>query len=239
MIAPPYGLRIIESCVACKLREPTFFCNLSPSGLRALNTIRNTAGYPKGAVLFVEGQLPRGAFVLCKGRAKLSACTIDGKIIILNIAEAGEVLGFAATVSGASYEATAETLEPSQVSFLNRDALLHLMRQQNEFCLRVAEYLSEKYRTACQEIRILSSSQSAAKKLAKLLMIWAVSNGSTREPRRIRMTLTHEEIAEMIGTSRETVTRLLTDFKRKGLVQQRGSMLVICNSAALDALIAA
>ena len=239
MIAPSV-LKIGGNCAACKLRKhKLFFCNLSPSGIRALNRIRNTAGYRTGAVLFVKGHLPRGAFVLCKGRAKLSMGTVDGRSIILGIAEAGEVLGLAAAVSGAPYEATAEALERCQVSFLKRNALLHLMRQQNEFCLRIAEYLSEKYRSACQEIRVRSVPQLAGKKLAKLLMGWAVSNGATRKPRPIRLPLTHAEIAEMIGTARETVTRLLSDFKRKGLIQERGSMLVIRNRVALDALIAA
>jgi CRP/FNR family cyclic AMP-dependent transcriptional regulator len=234
----PSGLKIGGNCAACKLRKQKFFCNLSPSGIRALDTIRSTAGYRKGAVLFVKGQLPRGAFVLCKGRAKLSVGTIDGKSIILGIAQAGEVLGLAAAVSDTPYEATAEALEPCQVSFLKRNALLHLMRQQNEFCLRIAEYLSEKYRSACQEIRVRSVPQLAGEKLAKLLMGWAVSNGATREPRCIRLIFTHEEIAEMIGTTRETVTRLLSDLKRKGMIQQKGSMLVIRDRVALDALAA-
>ena len=61
-------------------------------------------------MLFVEGQAPRGIFVLCKGRVKLSICASDGKTLILKIAEAGEVLGLSAAVSGAPYELTAETV---------------------------------------------------------------------------------------------------------------------------------
>ncbi len=152
MITP---LRIIANCAACKLRNEKFFCNLSPSGVQALDAIKNTARYPKGAVLFVKGQLPRGAFVLCQGRAKLFARTLDGQSVTLGIAEAGDVLGLAATVSGTPYEATIKALEPCQVSFLNRGALLHVMRQQNEFCLRVAQYLSNKYLAACQQNPVL------------------------------------------------------------------------------------
>lgn len=234
----PSKSKIGGNCVACKLRKQNFFCNLSPSAIWALETIRNAARYQKGAVLFLKGQQPRGAFVLCKGRAKLSVGTIDGRTIISEIVEEGEALGLAASVSGTPYEATAEALERCQVIFLERNALLHLMRQQNEFCLRIAEYLSEKYRSACQEIRARSVPQLAGNKLAKLLIGCAVGNGATREARRIRLPVTHEEIAGMIGTARETVTRLLGDFKRKGLIQQKGSMLVIRDRIALEALAA-
>jgi CRP/FNR family transcriptional regulator, cyclic AMP receptor protein len=95
----PYGLDIIESGLTCKMRADRIFCDLPPAGLQAFEAIKYATAYPKGAVLFVEGQAPRGIFVLCKGRIKLSICASDGKTVILKIAEPGEVLGLSATVS--------------------------------------------------------------------------------------------------------------------------------------------
>ena len=103
-----------------------------------------------------------------------------------------------------------------------------------EACFKVAEQLSEKYHNACNEVRSLGLSHSAAEKLAKLLLEWSSKNGeaSKAEPR-LTMRLTHEEIAQMIGTSRETVTRLFADMKKHQIVQSKGSTLVIRNTAAL------
>jgi CRP/FNR family transcriptional regulator len=100
----PYGLEIVESCLTCKLRAERIFCDLPNSALQAFERIKYATSYPKDAVLFVEGQSPRGIFVLCKGRVKMSICSIEGKTLIVKIAEPGEVLGLSATVSGKPYE---------------------------------------------------------------------------------------------------------------------------------------
>lgn len=103
----PYGLEIIESCLTCKLRKENWFCRLSPEGLRLLGAASHLNTYPGGALLFVEGQAPRGAFVLCSGKAKLFTTSREGKVLILKIAEAGEVLGLSAVISGEPFELTA------------------------------------------------------------------------------------------------------------------------------------
>jgi CRP/FNR family transcriptional regulator len=236
----PYGLDIIESCLTCKMRADRIFCDLPTSALQAFESLKYAAAYPKGAVLFVEGQAPRGIFVLCKGRVKLSICSSDGKTLILKIAEPGEVLGLSATVSGKAYELTAETLDPCQVNFVKREEFLRFLKEHSEACFRVAEQLSEKYNVACHEVRALGLSHSAEEKLAKLLMEWTSKNGESLKPEpRLKLALTHEEIAQMIGTSRETVTRVLGEFRDKEFAQLRGSTLLIRNKAALERLIGA
>lgn len=242
-VRSPYGLDIIESCLTCKLREDYLFCNLSAPSMKGLEAIKSTAAYPKGALLFVEGQNPRGVFVLCHGRAKLSTSSADGKTIILKIAEPGEILGLSATVSGKAYEVTAELMEPSQANFITRLDFLNFLRDHGDASLRVAEQLSKNYHTAYEEIRSLGLSHSAAQKLAKLLLEWAQDGKgkATKDAKgkgevRLTVTLTHEEIAQLIGTSRETVTRALADLKKKQLVQVNGSTVVLRNKAALEKL---
>ena len=233
----PYGLDIIEDCLSCKMRAEHIFCDLPPTALHSFEAIKYATAYPKGAVLFVEGQAPRGIFVLCKGRVKLSICSTDGKTLILKIAEPGEVLGLSATVSGKTYELTAETIDPCQVNFVKREDFLRFLKEHADACFRVAEQLSDKYNTACREIRSLGLSHSAAEKLAKLLLEWSSRSGeSNKQEPRVRLSLTHEEIAQMIGTSRETVTRLFAELKKRQIVNARGATLVIRNKAALRAL---
>jgi CRP/FNR family transcriptional regulator len=219
------------------MRVDRIFCDLPNAALQSFEAIKYATAYPKGAVLFVEGQAPRGIFVLCKGRVKLSISSSDGKTLILKIAEAGEVLGLSATVSGKAYELTAETIDPCQVNFVKREDFLRFLRENADACFRVAEQLSEKYNSACHEIRNLGLSHSAAEKLAKLLLEWTTKSGEAQkqEPR-LKLALTHEEIAQMIGTSRETVTRLFAELKKRQIVQAKGSTLLIRNKVALRAL---
>ncbi len=219
------------------MRADQIFCDLPDAAVQSFEQIKYATAYPKGAILFVEGQTPRGIFVLCKGRVKLSICSTDGKTLILKIAEAGVVLGLSASVSGKTYELTAETIDPCQVNFVKRDDFMRFLKEHADACLRVAEQLSEKYNAACREIRSLGLSHSAAEKLAKLLLEWSTKNGEgTKQEPRIKLALTHEEIAQMIGTSRETVTRLFAEMKKRQIVQSKGSTLVIRNKTALKAL---
>ena len=233
----PYGMEIVESCITCKLRTDRIFCDLPPAALQAFENIKYATAYPQGAVLFVEGQLPRGIFVLCKGSVKLSINSPSGRTIIVKLAEPGEVLGLSATISGKPYEVTAETIDPCQVNFVKREDFLRFLKEHSDACFKVAEQLSEKYNVACHEVRSLGLSHSAAEKLAKLLMEWSSRNGeSQKQEPRVKLALTHEEIAQMIGTSRETVTRLFADLKKRQILQTKGSTLVIRNKAALRSL---
>src|SRR6202047_2418222 len=233
----PYGLNIIDNCLTCPVREEHLFCNLSLPAVQKLNEIKSTAIYPKSAVLFIEGQLPRGVFVLCAGRAKLSASSQDGKTVILKISDPGHVLGLNAAISNRPYEVTAEMREPGQANFIARDALLQFLREHGEVALRVAEQLSRNYYTAYGEIRSLGLTSSPSEKFAKLLLSWSPKAGSASEPAHLKLTLTHEEIAEMIGTTRETVSRLFADFKKKQLLQLKGSTLIIRNKPALEKML--
>jgi CRP/FNR family cyclic AMP-dependent transcriptional regulator len=198
-----------------------------------------TTTYPTGAVLFAEGQAPRGVFVVRRGRVKLSICGSDGRTLILRIVEPGDPLGVAAVVSGRQYEATAETQEPCEISFLRQADLLRLMRQHGELALWVTQHISQDYAGTCREIRDLILSDSASEKLARLMVGWLDQNATATNPTQVKMALTHEEIGQMIGTSRETVSRLFAGFKKQHLIQQNGCTLVIPNRIALESLITA
>jgi CRP/FNR family cyclic AMP-dependent transcriptional regulator len=213
------------------------FCNLPEGALAGLDAISTSSIYPKGAVLFAEGQEPRGAFILCNGRAKLYGTSASGKSVIFRIAEAGEIIGLPSTLSGQPYELTAESLEPTQANFIHRGDFIAFLREHGESALRVAQMLSNIYYATCQEVRYLGLSSSAEEKLARFLLdLKEMENGAAGD-HRARLTLTHEEIASTIGTSRETVTRLLTNFKRNQIIEIHGSTVVIKDQHRLQEIV--
>ena len=233
----PYGLNILDNCLSCPVREEHLFCNLSVHAGQRLNEIKSTAVYPKGAMLFIEGQLPRGVFVLCTGKVKLSTTSREGKTIITKISEPGDVLGLNAVVAGCPYEVTAEMMEPGQANFVPRDPLLQLMKDFPEAAIRLAQQLSRNYFTAYEEIRTLGLAISPSEKFAKLLLSWSTATPQNDGTSHMKLTLTHEEIGELIGTTRETVSRLFSDFKKKQLVQLKGATLVIRSRPALEKIV--
>jgi CRP/FNR family transcriptional regulator, cyclic AMP receptor protein len=236
-VKTPYGLQVIESCLTCPLIKERIFCDLPRPVTAALDAISSSATYPKEAVLFVEGQETRGVFVLCNGRVKLSTNSVDGKSILVRIAEAGEIVGLAGTLSGKPYELTAEALEPVQANFIPRDLFLQFLREHGEAAVRVAEILSKIYHATLSEVRYLGFSSSTTEKLARFLLDLPVVPGQGPGQLRATLTLTHKEIGEMIGASRETVTRVFSHFKREHLIEVHGSNLIIADKVHLEKLL--
>jgi len=148
----PYNLEMSDNCLNCQLRGRGFFCQFAGEELRGLAAVSYSTVYPENSVLFVEGQMPRGIYILCRGRAKLSMVSSEGKTLILHISEPGDILGLSSCLLGQPYQATVETLSPCQLNFIRRDDFLQYIRSHPEAMFRVAEFLSREYRAACNEI---------------------------------------------------------------------------------------
>jgi CRP/FNR family transcriptional regulator, cyclic AMP receptor protein len=233
----PYGLPVSDNCVTCKLRNSNYSCALSEASLEGLDHIKHATAYPEGALIFVEGQVPRGVYILCQGRAKLMTTNSDGRSLIVKIAQPGDILGLHAIVSGKPYELTVETLQPSQLAYVGREDFLRFLKSHGDACLQAAQQLSQECQSAYDVIRSIGLSHSVSEKMARLLLQWSsdvkVSDGIIR----LKLSLTHEEMAQLIGTSRETVTRTLSQFKKQKLVDVSGSTLVIRNKSALERMV--
>jgi CRP/FNR family cyclic AMP-dependent transcriptional regulator len=237
LMRAPYGLEIIESCINCQHREDRLFCNLPPAAVQRLSSITSPSSYPKGATLFVEGQTGRGVFILCSGRVKLSTSSIDGKTLIARLSEPGEILGLPSTVTGMPYELTAEVVEPSQANFVSGQDFLNFLREFGEVALRVAQQLGQTYHTALAEMRTIGLSHSAEEKLARFILDMTADHKAEKGAVKAKLTLTHEEIAQMIGTSRETVTRVLSVFRKKNWLVVKGSTLTLKDRSSLERLV--
>jgi CRP/FNR family transcriptional regulator, cyclic AMP receptor protein len=227
-------LEIVENCHKPSYQPRKNSGHISSEIVNKLAAFAIPLYHPEGAALFAEGQPSRGVFILYSGRVKLFTSSADGKILILGFADPGEILGLAGTLSGQPYEAWAEAIQPAQTSFVERRYLVHLMRRHRDLAVQVAMHLGDTYCSAIAGVRILGHSRSANQKLAAFLLGCCEINSPFYDRVGARLTLTHEEISQMIGTSRETVTRLLSGFRKKGLIQWKGCNLILTDRAALE-----
>lgn len=231
-----YGFEIMEKCASCAWKTEGFFCDFGPETLDVFDHISFTSIYPAGAILYTEGEPARGVYVLCHGRAKMSVAATDGRTLITRVAEPGEILGLSHSITGKKHRCSVETLEPSQLKFVRRDDLVRFLTEHNDACYHAVEKLSQESEQCDEHMRALGLSHSAAEKLAHLILTWCDEAGKEADDGvRIKMLVTHLEIAQLIGTSRETVTRLLGQFRERGILSIRGSTLVVHNKAALEA----
>jgi len=233
------GLSCVESCVTCHLRSRSFFCDLSPDSIAAFDKIKHAAVFPEHAVVLVEGQSPCGIFILCQGRAKLSTTSRDGKTLIVRIAEAGEVLGLHAVVTGKRYELTVETMQPCQLDFVGREDMLHFLGEHADASLHATQHLARDCSDSYGVVRTIGLSHSVSERFARFLLE-SSADGEVRHGKvRVRLAMTHEEISQLIGTSRETITRLLSEFRRNAMAELKGTTLIIHNRPALKHLVGA
>ncbi len=225
-----------SSCENCKLKQNEFLCHLAPEAAKEFESIKLSSQYPAGSILFMENEAARGIFLVCSGKVKLSVSSKGGRTLILQMAKPGEMIGLTASMSGVPYEVTAEVLYPSQVVFIRREDFLRFLHRFPEVYAAVIRQLNLQYGRACEQLRTIGLSTTAHEKLARLFLHWPSDEKQAAGAGQIKVPLTHEQIAACLGSTRETVTRTLSDFKNKHLVTLRGATVMIPNRPALVAV---
>lgn len=223
-----------ESCIECSYRTLRLFCNLDSAALQRLDEISVQVRLPSRAILFEESQPANGVFVVCEGQLKLSAASREGRVMILRLAGAGDVLGLSAALNNLHHEVTAETLEPTVLKKIHRKDFMEFLQTYVEVGEKTSQVMAKEYREVFLDARRLALSASASGRLARLLLDWANTAACGKPELRFTMALTHEELASMAGTSRETITRLLNQFERDGLIRRHGSSITLLSPNQMD-----
>ncbi len=227
-----------ENCLVCKMRKPGWFCNLAPQALAEYDAMGSHVVLPMGSILFSEGQTARSVSVVCEGRIKLTRSSRDGKTLLVKIAKSGDVLGLSAALSKTPYEVSAQAIEPTQIKTFQQSDFLHFIQRNVEGTLHAAESISNEYRSALSDACRLALSSSVAGRVANLLLEMAVEGETDRQPQpEIHLPLTHEDLASMLGSSRESITRVLNHFRRSGIISLKGTKLTILRKEALELLL--
>lgn len=205
--------------------------------IHAFNISHLSALHPRGKVLFAEGEAARGIFILRTGRAGVSIASSEGRVVILRIAQAGDVLGLNSVLRDSPYDTTVKTLEPCRTDFIGRAELIELMERSQPGAQAVSQILSREITELTNRARSLLLPQTANAKLARLLLEWCNEAGvKNSDGVRIDKVFTQEEIAQMICSSRETVTRLLAGLSRRRIIRITSDSVFIFDYTALETI---
>ncbi len=212
-----------------------FFNSISAAVLRDFLSVVSPVYCPGNAVLFQEQQPPTRILVLLEGFAKISVNSSDGKRMILWIARPGELLGLSSVLSGIAHKVTAETLQPCRIASVPRQQFLDLLTHHPTVYQSLTRELSLEINRACGQMGIFGLSSSVAVRVARLLLEWSAGGCVTDCGTRVDVTLTHGEMGECVGAARETVSRAITDLRRRHLIDVHSSSLFVTNRFALEA----
>lgn len=215
-------------------RSGEFIERLSPEARSEFESLRVLFSCPANTVLFMEDQAPSNILFLLAGQVKVSMNSYTGRRLILGIANPGETLGLASALSGSRYDITAETLYSCRIASMDREEFLEFLTLHPAAYKNVTRELCLDRARTCERLRTLGLAATAPARLARLLLEWCADGRKTVDGTRLFCSLTHGEIGEYIGTSRETVTRIFSDFRLQELLESRGSTLIISNRKALE-----
>ena len=202
--------------------------------LQTSNGGRLSLLHPRGKILFAEGEPARGVFILRTGRATVSISSSEGRVVILRIAQPGDMLGLNSALRNASYNTTVKIIEPGRTDFIPRKQLVELSESNQRVAQTISQMLSREVAELTERARSLLLPQTANAKLARLLLELCDEAGA-----QIARTFTHEDLAHMICSSRETVTRLLAALIRRQIIRVTPDSIVISDRLALQKLAAA
>lgn len=187
--------------------------------------------YGRGRVLFAEGEPARGVYILQTGRATLSISSTEGRIVTLRMAQAGDALGLNSVLRNAPYDTTVKTLEPCRIDFISRVELMELMQRNRAVSDAILEILSRELSELTERTKLLLLPQTVKARLAQMLLEWSMKSATRSQLDRI---YTHEEMAQMLCSSRETVTRLLANLSKQQVIRITSESILIRDRFALE-----
>lgn len=210
--------------------------NASSRAIARMEKIGWIQQYPARAHIFHHGDPAKSVYIVRQGRLKLSLISRKGRCVVFRFAGAGDLLGLSAILNQTNHQFLAQTLEPSVLVSVPRKEFLHLLQTAPEVNLFATQTLAHDHDAMLHGIRRLGMSASVRERLAQLLMNCVESSSTDSHPPSIRMNWTYGELSDMVNSSRETVTRIMTQFERDELIFRRGSLVVIRNQKKLQLL---
>lgn len=219
-------------CQQCKDRISSVFCKAENGNLEEIEAAKVCALYKKGQTIFHEGAYPFGIYCINSGKIKLSHSGDDGREQIIRLVKTGDIVGYKALLSGERYTATAIALEDASVCFIPKDLFMSILQKDASLSFEMMRILSSELRKA--ELRITHLAQKPVReRLAETLLFIKETYGLEEDEQTLNVRLSREEIANLVGTATESAIRLLSEFKKDGIIELQGKKIRLLNHEEL------
>ena len=183
--------------------------------------------YKKSEIIFREGSFPAGIFYITDGKVKKYKLDKDGKEHIIYVADKGELLGYHALLSEDRYPDSAAALEESKIAFIPKDDFLQVLEQSDTLSKRLLKTLSHEFAVLSNSLSMFAQ-KSVRERLALQLIVMREKYKVNFQPGMpVEINMSRDDLASMVGTARENVVRLLTEFKDAGILTTKGRKIIV------------
>ena len=224
--------QVQPECQHCQARFKSVFCDLNEADLNELNLSKGCNTFKKGQIIFNEGGFPHGIFCVNSGKIKITQSGDEGKEQIVRFAKDGDILGYRTILSGDKYSSSATAIDDSSICFIPKNTFFNLIGKNANLSMEIMKLLSHDLKMAEHKITDLAQ-KPVRERMAEALLFLKETYGYENDNATINVILSREEIANMVGTTRETATRLLSEFKDDSIVALIGKKIKILNHQKL------
>jgi CRP/FNR family transcriptional regulator len=214
------------------LANVLFFKGLSEAELDSLRAITVERRYQRNQLVFSDGEEGHGFFLVVTGKVKVYKVSPEGKEKILHILGPGEPIGQVAVFAGESFPANAEAIAASRLLFFPRKAFVDLIHDRPSLALNMLAVLSNRLREFTVQIENLSLKEVPSRLASYLLFLSAKENGADT----LTLNISKAQLASVIGTIPETLSRILTKMSAKALIAVDGRTIRLCDREKLELL---
>ena len=216
----------------CIDNKETVFRHLTEAEREQLNAEKNCKTYKKGSEIYHEGSRTNGLYCINTGVVKIYKTGIDGREQIIYFAKPGHIIGYRSILSGDLACSSAKTIQESELCFIPGDLLINLIRTNGDFALDVLQQSCKELGEANSYITDIAQ-KTVRERLAEVL-IKLKDNFDLDENNELQISLTREELANIVGTATESVIRLLSEFKQDKLIDLKGRKIRILDVKKLE-----
>ncbi|MDW7675828.1 MAG: Crp/Fnr family transcriptional regulator [Bacillota bacterium] len=215
------------------LKHVPIFSDLPDEDLERISKITIYRKYRKGMIIFMEGEPGDELYFVKAGRIKLSKLLEDGREQILHFVQKGEVFAEILLFDGGTFPATSEVMEDAEIGIIRNSDLDRLLRDCPDITIKLLKVMSKRLRRAQLQIRDLALKDTYGRMASTILKLASEYGKEERNQLEIDFSLSQQELANLIGSSRETVARILSDFKKQKLLTVNRQKITILNLQGL------